>query len=227
MLGPEESLQLRIRDEGFEDASVDFGDGQTGPISSLVEHRYGTPGVYEVSVRGSVDGEEQSFEFRVVALESESFAGLGGDVIEPEGAGLISGVTPGLVMGTLDDARVAFGFATGESGTVGSENWFLADAGTEGVFSSQPVDAVVPVVNRSTEAIMTTLPIQGATCLQEENGGAIDFAGDIRSDDIVQAVVAIGGFEEMGARSLLASTLGYTPETLPESLRFVFRFGAE
>ena len=42
--------------------------------------------------------------------------------------------------------------------------------------------------------------------------------GDLDTEAIIQAVVKVGGFDEKGARSMVASILGYKPDTLPKTV---------
>lgn len=44
--------------------------------------------------------------------------------------------------------------------------------------------------------------------------------GEMRTQDIVDLLVGVGGFDQEGARMLVADVLGYTPETLPERIDF-------
>jgi hypothetical protein len=48
--------------------------------------------------------------------------------------------------------------------------------------------------------------------------------GDLATQAIIDAIVAIGGFEPVGARRLVAQTLGFTPDTLPVTVPFEVRY---
>ena len=69
-----------------------------------------------------------------------------------------------------------------------------------------------------------TITLQQATVTYDDGTGkaarSLTIAGKLPTDALVQALVAIGGFAVDGARSMIAITLGYTPDTLPVLLDF-------
>ena len=48
----------------------------------------------------------------------------------------------------------------------------------------------------------------------------LTMTGELATDDIVALVVGTGAFDEAGAREIVASTLGYTVDTLPARVPF-------
>ena len=74
--------------------------------------------------------------------------------------------------------------------------------------------------------MLTSLVVEGAsfsiTQLSGFDGGAprtrVTMTGALPTQAVVDALVAVGGFDQAGARSFVASTLGFTPDTLPATV---------
>ena len=226
LLGPDEELVVRAVDPSLSDLRIDYGDGEEGPLVGEATHRYAAPGVYELVVTGSREGEPIEHRATVASLIREYQTGFSGRVVEPEGASLIEGVLPGVSYGPIDPpgegARLAMGFSARESGEVRPERWqVLQSGGGEAAYRSAPAVLQVPVINRTTGAFLAALPVLDGVGERATEEAGLSLRGALRTEDIVTAVVSIGGFEENGARAIVASTLGYTPETLPETVPFL------
>lgn len=221
VLAPDEMLSLAI-DAALESPMVDYGDGTTS-TSAPFEHTY-EPGVFSCEVTGTVSEEAFSEAIPIAAVREEHRTGFSGRVLMPEGAEIIEGVMPAMVFGPVDElavgARIALGFSLDETTHfVGPSRWIELASASDSRIENEPADVEVPIVNRSTGSALTNITVEDAVLVH--TGAIATLSGALLSEGVVQAVVAIGGFDEQGARRILASTLGYTPETLPERLDFV------
>lgn len=224
LLEPGASLVVTVTDAELSDVSLDFGDG-TSASGTTFEHAYDQTGIYELSLTATREDAPFEYSASVAQLENEYQTGFSGVISQPEGAELIEPVFPALVFGRVDDDELALGFALDDSGTVPVDLWTaLDDAGGEASFLNIPTRLVVPVVNRSTGVAMTSVIIESAVLELTDEEPPISLTGELSTQAIIDAIVAIGGFEPDGARRLVATTLGYTPDTLPEWVPFVINY---
>ena len=104
-----------------------------------------------------------------------------------------------------------------QDGGVGGEDQAIPDVPAEDDVADVPLDeGSEPDVGVFT---------QNAIVRQLEPGGEIEIVGDLETQAIIDALVAIGGFEADGARRLVAATLGHTSDTLPETVPFRINYG--
>lgn len=224
VLGPDETLVIDIMDTDLTGIAVDFGDGEQGPGVHL-EHEYQAPGCYTVTVLGTRSGAPFSFSLDVAQLADELTTGYSAEVVEPQGAAIIEPVLPGLVFGPIDDTTGVLGIDVSGQGMVPINLWSAVELEeSDADFQNRPVRLVVPVVSRSTATIMTSLIVEDAVLSLLPDQQQPTLAGDLLTQAIIDALVDIGGFDEQGARRIVASSLGYTPDTLPEQLSLVLRF---
>jgi hypothetical protein len=140
--------------------------------------------------------------------------------------GLIDPLLPALVVGRVDAQTLVVGYDLTGRGAVSPQRWqALEDGGGQGDLRSAPQALMIPVVNRATGQVQATMLVQDAVIQVEGQG--LSLTGALSTDAVVQALVQIGGFDDVGARRLVASTLGYTPETLPETVPFLVEFVLE
>lgn len=135
-------------------------------------------------------------------------------VIEPEGADVLDGLLPGLVLGLGDDGSpfMALGRIDGRGDT--AERRSVVRRSRQGLNSPQADWALeLPDVGM--------VSILGAELeLVEGERPRMLITGRIRTQEVVDLLVGVGGFEREGARKIVAETLGYTVETLPAELPF-------
>lgn len=214
-----ESLELRVVDTGIDTLHADFGDGQSQE-GVHIQHTYAQPGLYAAELTASRDGAPLRIDLPVASLPGEERAtGFSGTVVEPEGAALIEPVLPALVVGRLDEERLVLGYDVTGQGHVGLERWVVLDAVDTTSLESAPADLVVPIVNRSDgRAIASIAVVEGV--LEQPEPTRLMVRGQLVTDDVIDALVAIGGFDERGAREIVAATLGYTAQTLPDHVAF-------
>jgi hypothetical protein len=213
--------------EAADGADVRWGDDvEDTDASGLVEHTYGAPGVYTVTVVTP----EAEVELALAQVEDELTTGFSGTVVEPEGADILEGVLPGLVFGVAGD-QLALGFAVDASSVVGADGWTpLTPASGGDTALNAPADVIVPIVNRTSADVIAAVTVRGARLDRYAGEGDAEhlaMRGQLGTDDIVAAIVSIGGFDEGGARRIVASTLGYTPSELPELVSFEVEYTIE
>lgn len=232
LVGPGESLRVSV-DSGLMDPVVRFGDGAEAAGRDHT-HAYGAPGVYEVSLRARRGEAAVEASARVASLRDKARTGFTAKVLAPAGAAIIERVLPGLAYGALDDTALVVGFSAQRDGKVSSERWSRlllrsgasVDGGAPSRLETAPARLVVPVVNQATGAALTSLVVDGATFTFEPGPGLdggpprtqVTLAGELPTQAVVDALVAVGGFDQAGARSFVASTLGFTPDTLPATV---------
>ena len=229
LLGPEQSLSLKVLDDSLTDVEIDPGDGTAVVQGRELEHRYGAPGVYEVVVRAKDEaGQPVELEVAVAVVSRELSTGFSGKIVEPSAASLIESVMPGLQLGTLDASRLALGFTGREDGAVAPLLWQpleLALGDLQAAFETRPARMVVPIVDRASGAVSTSIVVDAGVLRRgAEDQAPLRLTGELETEAVITAIVSIGGFDERGARSLVASTLGYTPDTLPEKVPFEASF---
>ena len=205
--------------------ALDWGDGadDTVPMGATSRsHSFAVPGLYvaTATLGGAVE------TFALGTLATETFTGKTATAVSPAGVSIIDPLLPALVYGELGaptsgQAQVALGFARDDAGTVAPTGWRAIDlAGGAGI-ETVPTDLTVPIMN-GTE-LLAEIGLVGAV-FRVPPGEAPRISGALKTDELVLAVVEVGGFEPEGARSLIASLLGLTPETLPDVLDFEVRW---
>ena len=222
ILSPEQSLVLSVIDPELTDITVSFGDGQQA-TGATHTHRYDAPGIYTIEITATRAGEPVTLRRRVAAVTDEQNTAFSGKILAPTGVSIIEPVMPGLTLGLLPDGKLALGFSAQEDGAVPAELWddLEVDAGApSGALRSRPSDVLVPVINRSTATVVTTLIISGGVVSQDAAASPITITGAMPTQSVIDAVVAVGGFEPRGARRIVSQLLGYTSETLPDEVPF-------
>lgn len=201
---------------------VDFGDGTVVnvPGPGTVEHAYSAVGTYTVVASGTRLGQPFTKSFDVAVLQEEFTTGFTGKVVDPGGAvQIINPLLPGLAFGTLDGANAVIGVDIAGDGFIDGPNWAIVQNGNAaGDYNLGPADIVVPIVNGGQQ--LTQVIIRDGVLTMPATSTSPQIAGRLAISDLVNAIVSIGGFEPDGARRLIASFLGYTPETLPDEVSF-------
>lgn len=213
-------LDVGVVANGVHDVAITWGDGTS---STMIEpHTYAAQGVYAWTADALHDQGAIHHEDKVAIVERRFEFPRGSLAITaPNGAALIEGLLPGLVLGTGTDmtgAFLALGRVDGEVATVAKGT--VQARGRTGLTSAMG-DLVLELRQ------VGTVTIYGAVITLGEGTGATDrklaITGELATQEIIDLVVATGGFDAMGAREIVASTLGYTAETLPVRLPFTIQ----
>lgn len=222
-----ENLVVDVTDTELTGVTIDFGDGNSTP-GTHGEHDYTAEGVYTLSVTAQRGSDAFEYSGDVAALTEEHFTGFSGKVLSPRGAELIEGVMPSLVLGRIAAERPVVGFGSDDSGHIRIGLWreLTTPSASTAFFETEPVEILVPIVNQGDANIITSLAVRNTVIQWEAQDQPITLMGDLPTEGVVNAIVIVGNgaFDEPGARAILASTLGYTPETLPETVPFVIEY---
>jgi len=221
LIGPDEQLEARVLDFGLTDVTFDFGDGVTSTERNTT-HTYDTPGIYTLAVTGLQGAQPFALSGDVAALAEEHGSTGAVRVLEPSGASLIAGLIPGLIFGRIDAATLAMGFDVRGDGTVALGAWTALEDANDGPLTSVAADAIVPIATSG--EVVTQLTVRGARLRFDPEASTATLTGDLPTEDVVNALVEIGGFEASGARGIVAATLGYTVDSLPETVAFVLEY---
>ena len=225
----EEPLDIQILADEIFELSIDRGDGTVS--SSLEPYSYNNQQIYSwildaTTSSGAVHHEDQ------VAPVSQRFIFPKGylRVQEPEGAAALNGLLPGLIIGYAQNEGVS--------------SMILGQV-EESVSEFQDNLASAPLIARSRNGAISgpedlALDVEGVGLVQiydamievvddvPPDGKQLFIEGTMNTDEIISLLVGVGGFEENGARELIATLLDYTPETLPELIDFtIFSYGKE
>ncbi len=230
LVGPGEAIEVRAIDPSLADLMVDFGDGS--PVASgatSFAHEYAITGVYPLRVSGRLGAEAYELNGNVAKLEARWRSGFTGTVLEPSNVALIEGVLPALAFGRIDGGRLAIGFSALADNTVALGEWteVAPAAASSALFESAPALLTVPIVNRDTGAVQARIVIHNAVLSLADAASAAVLRGELDTEAVVGALVAIGGFDLDGARSIVASTLGYTSDTLPARVAFRVEYAVQ
>lgn len=230
VLAPDQELLITLLDDAITDVTTDLGDSAT-TTERLVTHIYDVPGLFSVTMDGMLEGNTWSAEFDVAHLETHYFTGRTGVLIEPQTdlSGQIEAVLPALVVGPLGDGRFVFGTAPADEPVVEVGGFAVMDeVATSGDFETAVEDVEVPL-SVGGEASMA-LTVRNAKLSRDAMPDApIVLQGDLTTQAIVDALVGLSGgaFDEASARDLVADALGYTADTLPETVPFTVEYQVE
>ena len=215
------TLELSLLAADASVTAIDWGDGERGTV--LTPHRYATEGEYGWRLDATVGGRALVHEDQVFAVERRFVFRKGSiEVLEPAGAGIVAGVLPGFVVGLGRDADdfAVLGRLDGRR-DVASQG-ALWRRGRSGLRSG-PEDLAIELPN------IGTLTVWQAIVDIEEAEGEMPprllIEGELETAEVIDLLVGVGGFRPSGARSIIASLLGFSPDTLP--LRIHFRGEAD
>ena len=209
---------------------VDLGDGASVPVGTA-SHAYAAPGIYRLAgalesdgpplavagvvARTDIRAHSQPGAFALVTPDSD----VARTVLAALAPGFHFAATPGqggaLALGPDAAGLGAPAFADFRAAA-------FASVDPDGAFVTVPIDFTLPIADPSTGATAATIRVTGATF-----AGGIDaagltspirFTGALRLDDLVDALVALAGFDTEGAWATLASVLEFDPADPPEVL---------
>ncbi len=222
LLTLDQPLVVSILDPALSNVQVDFGDGASEGGSEF-SHSYAATGVYPLTITGENGGQAFEFETRIAVVTEEKRTGFSGKVISPEGMDLVESVMPGVVFGFAGDNTPILGFTADSDGNILPDQFVELVAGDAERSFDGTIDLMnVPIISKSDAAILSYIVVANGSAEQDDAAQPLAVAGEMSIESIVQAVVVVGGgaFDEEGSRNLVASTLGYTPDTLPATVPF-------
>jgi hypothetical protein len=217
MLLGDEALAPRLAVQGATGITVDWGDGTTA--EALAPHRYTRDGLYAWRLRATHAGGALDWRDAAARVARRVTVPRGAlRITNPAGASILNGVLPGFAVGTGRDAEGEFmllGRIDGASPR--SARGSLLRRAAEGARSG-PADLAVDLQG------VGALTVEGATLTLREGEGptrrVLGIEGRLATERVIELLVSVGGFDTQGARRIVASVLGFTPNTLPERVSF-------
>jgi len=211
------ALEVTILADAITSLDVAWGDGTTA--TALSPHVYPAQGFYDWTLQVVHAGGVIAHSDRAAVVARRLVFAKGSlQVTAPSGGSILAGLLPGFVIGLGADAGGEF-LVTGrlDGDAPISARGSLTRVARTGM-TTPAADFTVDLGS------VGTVTVHGAIFTIDDGAGATDrrlrIAGDLATDEIVALLVGTGAFDEAGAREIIASTLGYTVDTLPESLPF-------
>jgi hypothetical protein len=197
--------------------SLDWGDGKVE--TSVNPHIYAAQGLYDwklsaIQKTGAVNHVDKAavVERRIVFAKGSLQVEL------PKGGDIVGSFLPGFVVGIGKD-QVGDFFALGRidgKAAKTAEGGVQRVARTGLVYGPGNFDVALGSVGTITLQQATVTFAEGS----DKAARTLTIEGKLPTDELVAAIVNVGGFAPDGARSMIAITLGYTVETLPKLLDF-------
>lgn len=212
-----EVLGVDLLLDTVDELEIDYGDGT---VSNVLEpHLYESQGIYDwhLNARGGSDLVVHSDQAAIVARRYV-FPKGSLKVEEPAAASLIAGLIPGMEIGLGKDSAEFLVLGNIEGSEPISAQGSLIRRSRKGN-SSGPEDLKIVLRNvgqvRVRKAIIEVRDDKGPKARR------LEIRGEMVTEEIIDLLVQVGGFEKVGARALVADILGATPETLPEAVPFL------
>lgn len=213
------ALEVTILAETITSLTVDWGDGVVETEPAIAPHPYAAQGFYDWSLDVVHSAGVIAHDDRAAIVARRLVFPKGSLIVTaPEGGDILQGLLPGFVVGLGTDGDGDF-LVTGtlEGAAAVATKGSLTRHARTGMTSAQ---SDFPV----TLGGVGTATVYGAVITVDDGAGASDrrltITGELATDEIVALLVDTGAFDEEGAREIIASTLGYTVETLPERVPF-------
>ena len=205
--------------------TLDMGNGQSIAVATP-SHSYEEPGIFRIE--GLLDTASGLVPVGGYVARTDQRATMRpGDfaLVEPSSElarTVLKSLVPTLRF-ALDDASLALlpeprGPGTGAFDEVVVFARIDETGGTQSI-ATAPLDFVLPFPDPSTGQVAAAVRVLGATFA----GDALDevtLSGQLSVQDLVDALVALAGFEAGGAAETLAGILGFDPADPPESVPF-------
>lgn len=208
------AIEVTLLAEVLASLQIDWGDG--GALeTALAPHVYADQGIYDWVLDAVADGAALHHEDQAAVVTDKLIFAKGSLMIaEPEGAGVIAGLIPGFVVGLGDDGApfMVLGRIDGTE-AISAKGSLLRRARTGDQSGPADLDLELPNVG--------TITVFDAVVTADPGAATLEITGEMSTQQIIDRIVGVGGFDEEGARELVADILGYTPSTLPERVSFV------
>lgn len=219
MVRRDEALGLRLLARDVADLRVDWGDGTV--TTTTAPHVYGRDGLFDWSLDARSTTGVIHHDDRVARVERHLLFAKGSLKVErPLGGAAIEGLLPGFGVGLGDD---------------GAPFWVMGQ-----VEGSEPIEARGTLLRRDRTGNAAAagdlvlvlrgvgqVTVHGAQMSVADGSGPeareLVVEGIMVVQEVIDLLVSVGGFEPVGARALVASVLGFTPESLPAQMPFTIR----
>lgn len=221
------------------EATVDLGDGTTaGPSDD--SHDYGpNSGAWPIEGSMLLDGFDLPVAGAVARTDVRARTVAAGLVLTQPSSDLarsvVSDLAPPFVWGFVSEADVlAFG-AEAPGGEVPFERVVLARVASGDVTGvvTEPTDFELPIQNGASGSTLPMRIVDAAFTVTLDSGPPVTLVSPIHVDgqlvvaDIVDALIALAGFDEQGAYDTLAGILEFDPSAPPDTVPFSADFPLE
>lgn len=211
-----EPLDVAVTASGVSDVQLVWGDGATS--TQLEAHVYASEGVYDWTLDALDDGGVIHHDDRVAVVARRLEFPKGSlKISAPMGGNLIEGLLPGFAVGLGTDSAdfLALGQLDGASTEI-TNGSVQRRARSGQATAAADLALALPKLG--------VITVFGAVLAVDDGTGPTDrtltITGELSTDEIIGLVVTAGGFDPQGARDIVASTLGYTSDTLPARVAF-------
>lgn len=209
--------------------AVDMGDGQSVSPGD-VTHRYAAPGVYRVEGLLETAGAPLPVAGWVVRTDTRATVVQGDFALVTPDSDLartvLASLVPPLRLALEDDAEPLLALLAEpggrDSGHFDDVTVAAAIVSPQSI-SAGPFDFVLPIPDPSTGTVAAEVGLHDAALTIARAGDALGDAtleGELSVSDLVDALVALAGFEPSGAAETLAGVLGFDPADPPETVPF-------
>lgn len=212
------ALDIEVLADEISELRLDFGDGVV-ETATVAPHVYGAQGLYDWSLDLRHAGGLLHHDDRAAVVQRRFVFKKGSLKIEaPKGAEIIESLLPGFVIGLGD--------SEGPFMVLGRLDARRVELSAQGSLIRRPRAGLL---SPSADLALTLkdvgdVRVYGASLQLEEGQGPDDrhlkIEGELRTGELVDLLVSVGGFEPVGAREFVAGVLDYTPERLPDVLPF-------
>ena len=219
-----DAVEISILADEVSDLRIDWGDGNVS--HELEAHVYEEQGFHGWVLDATTESGVVHHVDDAVVVERRMVFPNGSLTVEwPEEASLVGSLMPGFIVGLGDDGAkmMALGRVDGETPVAAHQGVQRRDRA--GMVSG-PADLALSLQNVGDLLVHDAVLTVGEGAGSDERTLLIE--GEMMSQDIIDLLVGVGGFDQDGARKLVADVLGYTPDTLPEAIDFgIFAEGYE
>jgi hypothetical protein len=221
-----QEFQVAVTDAAIGDVTIDFDDGSGTQTGTSFTHTYSATGTYTIRVNGTRDGAAFTWSADVVVVAARTMTEFTGTIIQPNGMEIVESVMPNVVFGAIDGDTVAVGYSAYHQGYVEPGRFSLLTKNDDPVFGGTAETLLVPIITKSDNSVMAELTVKTGSVGTADSGATLVIQGMMVTESVINAVIAVsgGGFDAAGAREVVASTIGYTPDTLPESVEFIIHY---
>jgi hypothetical protein len=217
ILRDDTALEVSVLADAITMLTVAWGDGAVE--SALAPHLYAAQGFYDWSLDVIHGGGVIAHDDRAAVVARRLVFANGSLVVTaPAGGDIIEGLLPGFVVGLGSDGAGDFlvtGRLDGEA-PVSAKDSLVRHTRTGMTTAAADFPVTLGGVGSAT--------VHDAVITVGDGAGSADrrltITGELATDEIVALLVGTGAFDEEGAREIVASTLGYTVETLPDLVPF-------
>jgi hypothetical protein len=198
------------------DALVTWGDGQSTTGNPIEAHAYAKQGLFNWVLDGRSGASLVHHEDQAAPVERHFVFPRGSlQAVDPSGASILNGLMPGLEIGFGDDGAqfLVLGRIDGDEplSTAGSlQKRSRAGSAT----AAENLTLELRTVGKVTvhQAVIEVTDGNGPTDRK------LAIRGQMKSQEVIDLLVSVGGFDQEGARRIIKEVLGLDP--LPEEIPF-------